>query len=243
MGLALIWENDYIAAAITSLSDFSETGESPQRLFAMGIVNDPIPDDQHSVQSFRQRSQLSFHRGPTLNRIRLPLSCIAILMIAAGMVCLQGCGYIVGSPYGPEVRSVDVPTFTNKTFRRGFELQLTEAVHKKIELNTPFRLSKGPQADTRLMGSIVSINKRPENQNRYDDPRELELAIGIEVTWIDNRTGAVLAKRTRPVGPQLSHAIAHASFAPETGQSMATATQDAVDQLAGEIVGMMEAPW
>lgn len=168
---------------------------------------------------------------------------IATAVAMVGSLCLQGCGYVVGSPYGAEVRSVHVPTFTNETFRRGYELQLTEAVHKKIELTTPFQLVSTPQADTRLMGKIVSINKRPANQNRYDDPRELELSIGIEVTWIDNRTGAVLAQQTTPFGPQLSHAIAHASFAPETGQSLATATQDAVDQLAGDIVGMMEVPW
>lgn len=169
-------------------------------------------------------------------------SLIAFIAVL-GMLCLHGCGYIVGSPYGPEVRSVHVPTFTNETYRRGYELQLTEAVHKKIELNTPFRLVSNPQADTRLVGKIISINKRPANQNRYDEPRELELSIGIEVSWIDNRTGAVLAQRTTPAGPQLTHAIAHASFAPETGQSMATATQDATNQLANEIVGMMELPW
>lgn len=174
---------------------------------------------------------------------RIQLSYFAASIAVVGMFCLSGCGYVVGSPYGPEVRSVHVPTFTNETFRRGYELQLTEAVHKKIELNTPFRLMNSPQADTRLTGKIVSLNKRNANQNKYDDPRELELAIGIEMTWIDNRTGAVLAQRTSPVGPQLSHAIAQASFAPETGQSMATATQDAVDQLANQIVSMMEAPW
>lgn len=160
-----------------------------------------------------------------------------------GMLCLSGCGYIVGSPYGSEYRTVHVPTFTNETFRRGYELQLTEAVHKKIELNTPYRLMKSPQADTLLTGRIVSLDKRSANQNRYDDPRELELAIGVEVTWTDNRTGAILAQRISPLNPALTHAIAHASFAPETGQSLATATQDAVDQLAKEIVGMMEAPW
>lgn len=159
------------------------------------------------------------------------------------MVCLAGCGYVVGSPFGAEYRTVDVPTFTNNTFRRGFELQLTEAIHKKIELTTPYRLTKGPQADTRLSGRIVSIDKRSANQNRYDDPRELELAMGVEVTWTDNRTGAVLAQRTSPLSPSLTHAIAHASFAPETGQSLATATQDAVDQLATEIVAMLETPW
>ncbi|WP_417849881.1 LPS assembly lipoprotein LptE [Thalassoglobus sp.] len=166
-----------------------------------------------------------------------------LLVAVMGTVCLSGCGYVVGSPFGSEVRSVHIPTFTNDTYRRGYELQLTEAVQKKVELTTPFRIKKGPEADTRLIGNIISIDKRPANQNRYDDPRELELAIGIEVTWIDNRTGTVLAQRTTPIGPQLSHAIAHTSFAPETGQSLATATQDAVDQLANEIVGMMEAPW
>ncbi len=169
---------------------------------------------------------------------------LAVLLLGVtGTVCLSGCGYVVGSPYGAEVRSVHIPTFTNDTYRRGYELQLTEAVHKQVELNTPFRIMKGPQADTRLIGNIISIDKRSANQNRYDDPRELELAIGIEVTWIDNRTGKILAQRTTPIGPQLSHAIAHTSFAPETGQSLATATQDAVGQLAKEIVGIMEVPW
>lgn len=168
------------------------------------------------------------------------LCCASLIAI---VISGAGCGYLVGSPYPAEIRTIHVPTFTNETFRRGFELQVTEAVHKKIELQTPFRLMKSPQADTMLSGRIVSINKRPANQNRYDDPRELELAIGIEVTWTDNRTGNVLAQRTCPVGPQLSHALAHASFAPETGQSLATATQQAVDQLAAEIVGMMESPW
>ena len=168
---------------------------------------------------------------------------VAAILALLGVLCLHGCGYVVGSPYGAEVHSVHVPTFTNATFRRGYELQLTEAVHKKIELNTPFRLVSTPEADTRLIGKIISINKRPANQSRYDDPRELELSIGIEVTWIDNRTGAVLAQRTTPLGAQLTHAIAHASFAPETGQSIATATQDATEELATEIVGMMETPW
>jgi hypothetical protein len=33
------------------------------------------------------------------------------------------------------------------------------------------------------------------------------------------------------------------SFAPEPGQSMATATQDTVNNLARQIVGLMEVPW
>ena len=165
------------------------------------------------------------------------------LFLMLAMVNIAGCGYVVGPPYQAEFRSVHVPIFKNETFRRGYELQLTEAVQKKIQLNTPYRLVNNPQADTQLTGRILSIEKRPANQNRFDDPRELELAIGIEATWTNTRTGAILAQQTYPISTKLNQAIAHASFAPEAGQSMATATEEAMDQLAPEIVGIMEAPW
>jgi len=166
----------------------------------------------------------------------------------AGLLALlaafgSGCGYMVGGGYAPEVRTVHVPTFQNETFRRGIELQLTEAVQKQLQLRTPYRLAKGPNADTRLVGRVVSANKRVENQNRYDDPRELEFAIAVEVRWEDARTGYVLSERSIPVESSVAQLIAHSSFAPETGQSLATATQQAVDQLARQIVGMMEIPW
>ena len=162
-------------------------------------------------------------------------------LCAAVSLC-AGCGYMVGGAYAPEVSTVHVPTFSSDSFRRGFELQLTEAVQKQIQLRTPYRLAKPPAAQTRLEGHIVSIDKRVENQNRFDDPRELEFAMGIEVRWIDERTGQVLGAREIPLDPQMSTLVAQASFAPETGQSLATATQQAVDQLARQIVGMMETP-
>ena len=168
---------------------------------------------------------------------------LTTIVVALAIGATTGCGYVVGSPFGPEARSVHVPTFKNETFRRGFELQLTEAVHNEIKLHSPFRLVSSPQADTRLTGKIISIDKRSANQNRYDDPRELELSIGIEITWTDLRTGTILAQRRTPIGLQTVHALSLASYAPETGQSLATATQDAVQQLARDIVSMMEAPW
>jgi hypothetical protein len=162
---------------------------------------------------------------------------IACCLLAAG------CGYMVGNSYAPEISTVHVPTFTSDSFRRGFELQLTEAVQKQIQDRTPYKLAKPPEADTRLVGRIISVDKRVENQNRYDDPRELELAIAVEVRWEDARTGQILSMTEIPVDPQAAHLVSQTSFAPEAGQSLATATQQAVDQLARQIVGMMEAPW
>lgn len=172
-----------------------------------------------------------------------PLVLLIFSLLAAVSLTASGCGYVVGSPYRQDVRTVHVPTFTNQTFRRGFETRLTEAVQKQITTRTPFRLAKSPGADTRLTGKIVSIDKRPANQNKYDDPRELELSITVEVVWEDLRTGEVIAQRSVPLNAQMAHAVVNTSFAPEPGQSLATATQDAVDQLARQIVGLMEVPW
>lgn len=156
---------------------------------------------------------------------------------------LTGCGYIVGYPQIPGVRTVHVPTFTNSSFRRGYELQLTEAVQKRISDLTPYRLVGAAQADTRLVGHIKSIDKRLTNQTPFDDPRELELAFAIEVRWENARTGELLNQRSIPITSQTAQLLTSPSFAPESGQSLATATQDAVDQLARQVVGLMESPW
>jgi hypothetical protein len=154
-----------------------------------------------------------------------------------------GCGYAIGPSYGPEFRTVHVPVFKSDSFRRGFELQLTEAVQKRIQDSTPLRLDKEPGSDTRLVGRIVEITKRVENRSKYDDPRELELGLAVEVRWEDCRTGRLISEQRFPVTQSLGQAITQASFAPESGQSLATATKDAIDQLARDIVQMTETPW
>lgn len=166
---------------------------------------------------------------------------LAIAIVTTGIV--SGCGYTVGSPYSAEIRSVYVPTFSSNQFRRGVELQLTEAVQKQIQQRTPFRLAKEGAADTRLRGRIVNFQKGVLGETGQDDARELQINLAVEVTWEDLRTGQVLAQQQIPIGPDIVMQTTQAEFAPEVGQSLATATQTAVDRLARNIVDMMEQPW
>lgn len=164
-------------------------------------------------------------------------------LLTLTMLLLSGCGYRAGNVYGPEVRTVDVPIFQNDTFRRGLEYQVTEAVHREIQTHTPFRLAKGREADTRLTGRIVEARKNVLGETRQDDPRELQLSLMVRVTWEDLRTGQLLAQQEVPLQPQSIPTVGQAEFAPEIGQSLATATQDATERLARQIVHMMESPW
>lgn len=156
---------------------------------------------------------------------------------------LAGCGYTVGNGFQSEVRSVHVPIFKSKSFRRGIEYQLTEAVIKQIQLRTPFKITSEEDADTRLVGTINDVKKTVLGRNQFNDARELNVTYIVNITWEDLRTGKVLAQNEVPVPPEMVQFTSQASFAPEVGQSLATATQQALDRMATDIVNMMEIPW
>ena len=94
-----------------------------------------------------------------------------------------------------------------------------------------------------MSGRIVSISKRAPNLNQYRDPRELELSLAIEVKWEDLRTGQVINQQSVPLQGNAAQLLGNTTYAPETGQSLATGTQDVVNNLARQIVGLMEVPW
>ncbi|WP_232093128.1 LPS assembly lipoprotein LptE [Gimesia panareensis] len=166
-----------------------------------------------------------------------------LLLLLMLSVNLTACGYTVGNSYQPDVQTVYVPIFENKTFRRGYEYQLTEAVQRKIQSRTPFRIAKGVEADTRLTGTIRKINKSVLGTTQNNDPRNLNLQFVVDVTWEDMRSGRILSQQQVPINADVVQLVSQASFAPEVGQSLATATQRATDELANQIVQLMEAPW
>ena len=156
---------------------------------------------------------------------------------------LPGCGYTVGNSFQSEIRSVYVPIFESKQFRRNVEFQLTEAVQKEIKERTPFRLVKEEDADTKLIGRILDVRKGVLGTNRYDDARQLQITFVVECTWQDLRTGEVLAERSVDLPAAVVQFTSNSDFAPEIGQSLATAYQQAIKDMATQIVDMMEKPW
>ena len=164
-------------------------------------------------------------------------------LAAALLALVSGCGYVIGPGHDPEIMTVEVPTFKNETFRRGIEQQLTEAVQKEIQQRTFIRLTKGDQAQTRLTGKIRRIEKLPLGQTEFADPRELELRMQIDVTWENTATGEVISEYSVPFESETVSLFTSTNFAPEVGQSLATAIHESVTRTASQIVDMMDAPW
>ncbi|MHB8899737.1 MAG: LPS assembly lipoprotein LptE [Thermoguttaceae bacterium] len=163
-----------------------------------------------------------------------------------GTAILTGCAtpYQVGnrSLYPQDVRTVYVPIFDSDSFRRNLGERLTEAVMKEIENKTPYKVVGTSNADSILSGRIIGETKRVVAENSYDDPRKLDVSLQIKVSWID-RSGGILHEGCVALPPDLSAVGGTASFLPEYGQSVATAHQQAIQRVAEQIVGMMEAPW
>jgi hypothetical protein len=170
---------------------------------------------------------------------------LAFAAIVTSSAVLPGCAgpYRVGNDtlYPPDIHTVYVPMFESESFRRHLGEKLTEAVIKQIESDTTFKVVRGG-ADSVLSGRIVMDTKRTIVENRFDDPRNLEYNLQVLVTWADSR-GAVLAEQAVALPPALIDIGAQSDIVPEFGRSVASEQQQAIDDLARQIVGLMELPW
>lgn len=186
---------------------------------------------------------LRFASPATMSLDRRYACCVAALAVLTTLA-LAGCGYTVGNAFQAPVQTVSVSVFGNESFRRGLEYSLTEAIHREIQLRWPsMRIVHEDNAETRLVGQILHANKFALTPTAFDDPRELDIQLVIDVTWEDRRSGHVIAAQTIPISPDAVRVMSQASFAPETGQSRASAERKSLDITARQIVDLMETPW
>ena len=164
------------------------------------------------------------------------------LLHATLALVIAGCGYSTRPPYDMNIRTVYVPMFESEVFRRGIEQELTEAVIKQIELTTPYKVVRSEQADTVLKGTIRAVTKRLRVDTPEDEPRLIQANLIVDVEWRDLRTGKVLSSGQVPV-PDGFRIRGAADYAPELGQTMATARHQLAQRLAQQIVALMEEPW
>jgi len=193
----------------------------------------------------------------TKGRPCAPVSCFVLrhcldirhstFVIPLVCLCLSGCvGYQVGneSLYPSHIRTVYVPIFESVSFRPYLGERLTEAVIKEIELKTPYKVvGDAAMADSVLSGKITGETKRVVVENRFDDPRQVDVNLQVQVQWLDRQDNLIRQSSPIPVPSELVTISESATVTPEVGQSIATGQLQAIHRLAVQIVAMMEAPW
>jgi hypothetical protein len=171
-------------------------------------------------------------------RISALLCSYAVITFILG---LSGCdglnGYSNETLFPQEVQSVCLEMFDNQTFRRGAEYELSDALSKRIEVETPYKIvSSRDRADSVISGQIVSIGElvlSTERETGYALEKEVELQ--AVVNWKNLKTGELLiANRT---------VAASASYSEYQQQDFKYASTLAANNLARKIVELMETKW
>ncbi len=168
-------------------------------------------------------------------------------MIAALLFLLPvGCaGYRIGSAslYSENIRTVYVPMFESDSFRRNFAERLTEAVCKRIEERTHFKVIGRPTADSVLTGKIVADTQSVRTVDKYDDVRQKTVRQSVQVVWVDRRGNELRNLEPIPWGINSAGITTSWDMVPEMGDSTALAQQKAIEKMADQIVDMMQEPW
>ena len=182
-------------------------------------------------------------------------------------------GYSTAPNYDPEIHTVFVPIFKSKILEtgpyRGIEFTLTRAVIDAIESKTPMKVLSDPDgADTELQGSITRLDKLLMNRTPYNEVREVQLFLAVEIVWHDLRPGSegkILTNPRRrddsmppldyafdpgnpplPPGPEKPKPVtitAAGRGIPELGETSTTAMNMAVERMAVKVASAMEKSW
>jgi hypothetical protein len=165
------------------------------------------------------------------------------LVILSAFLCFGFCGcgewgeYSNQSLYPAEVRAVYVEMFDNQSFWRGVEYELTDALAKRIEAETPYKVvSSRDRADSVIGGRILSVGQAVLSIDR-DAGRALEKEVELRavVDWKDLKTGELLVDN-RSVS-------ASGSYSELQNQGFTYASRIAANNLALRIVELMEKQW
>ena len=108
-------------------------------------------------------------------------------------IIISGCasdptvGYSTQSLYAPQFRTVAVPMFENNTTSRQMEMMLTDALVKKIQSRTPYRVVDEMNADTLLTGTITDVELQPLNRSSVTGfDNEVLLRVTVNFEWMNS---------------------------------------------------------
>jgi len=158
-------------------------------------------------------------------------------VMAMAALAAAGCGYTMQPLHRTDVKTVSVAIFASKEFRRELEFDITGKLVRTIETRTPYKVVHDPKrADSELRGEVLTLLAPVLSEDtKTDTPQDVEVTVTVRFVWKDLRTGEILAKR--------DEISASGSYAPALGETLDSATNDAMVRLAEQIVEAMEKPW
>ena len=184
------------------------------------------------------RYTLENTRRPTSSKVFVLLcSCALVHSILRLCGCTEMGGYSNESLLPEEVGTVYLQMFDNRSFRRGVEYQLSDALAKRIEAETPYKIVTGRErADTVISGQIAQVSESVLTMERQmGRALEKEVRLKAVVNWKNLKTGELLIDS--------ESVTAEATYSEYQMQDFGYASTLAANNLARKIVELMERKW
>lgn len=167
------------------------------------------------------------------------MACVALGAAALGACSADpASGYSFASSYDTSIRTVSVPIFANETFETGLETELTEAIAKRIQRDTPWKVTTTDASETTLTGTITEAELHTISRERGTGlVQELTYEITVDFAWRDHRTGTMLVERRSFTGV--------GAFVPSlgSGERVEVGRHEAIEELAHDIVAELRSDW
>ena len=161
---------------------------------------------------------------------------VVLSLLAGVLLAVAGCGYSTSRPFPDDIQTVHVKMFHSKEFRRDLEFVLTEALVKRINMDTPYKIAPQRTAHTVLSGEVLEVRNRTIGDDFETQlPRETASTFIVAFRWKDLRTGKTLVERER--------FMYTTNYYPPVGETFTTGTTRGLDGLAEQIVETMESGW
>ncbi len=139
--------------------------------------------------------------------------------------------------YSEDVSTIYVEMFENRTFRRNLEYTLTDALVKRIEAQTPYKVvSDRSRADSVLSGEVVAINEIVLAGERQTGRALEKLATAqAQFSWVNLRNDEYIIK-----GRDVKASTSYSEF---QNQTIEYAKDVTANKLAQRIVELMQLDW
>lgn len=162
---------------------------------------------------------------------------LGTILTTLATLTISGCsGYSNSWLHPTEVQTVYVEMFDTDSFRRGHEVVLTDAICKRLEAQTPYKIVSDRNTADSVLSGHLQISSGVLTTERYSGRAlENESIVKVTVSWKSLKTGKLLVDR------QTVHASG--SYSPYMGQTFEYAVNRATNEAAVKVVELMEIPW
>lgn len=153
------------------------------------------------------------------------------LFIAAALVVFgTSCGPYTFTPNLPGyIKTVAIPLFKNpRTFKYGAERVISDAVIDEFIADGTLDVVDEYDADSKLIGEIVSYKKEALSYDVHELVQEYTLAVVVSITFRDTRSGEVIWQEK-----SMYESVSY--FTVETSAGPAETEDEALERLAEEL--------